>query len=137
MCEMKISPAILVIKKCHSHWQFLASKCEWAASHPCGDGWGAEGMQEARWKRKQDGPQRAEVHMKGMNSESPRLASSHTQNAKYLKLTPDLWCSDCQLPLLQTCILPDVPPASLEQFSQSYWDSASRVWSPKPSHQIK
>ena len=28
MCEMKISPAILVIKKCRSHWQFLASKCD-------------------------------------------------------------------------------------------------------------
>ena len=29
MCEMKISPAILVNKKWHSHQQFLASKCEW------------------------------------------------------------------------------------------------------------
>ena len=26
---MKISPAILLNKKCHSHGQFLASKCEW------------------------------------------------------------------------------------------------------------
>ena len=28
-CEMKISPAILISKKCHSHQWFLASKCEW------------------------------------------------------------------------------------------------------------
>ena len=27
-CEMKISPAILVNKNCHSHQGFLASKCE-------------------------------------------------------------------------------------------------------------
>ena len=26
---MKISPDILISKKCHSHQQFLASKCEW------------------------------------------------------------------------------------------------------------
>ena len=30
-----------------------------------------------------------------------------------------------------------VPLASLEQFSQSYWDAASQVQSPKHSHQIK
>ena len=29
LCEMKISPAILINKKCHSHQRFLASKCEW------------------------------------------------------------------------------------------------------------
>ena len=34
------------------------------------DCWGAGEMQEARWTRKQDWPQRAEVCMKGMNSAS-------------------------------------------------------------------
>ena len=29
LCKMKISPAILTNKKCHSHQQFLASQCEW------------------------------------------------------------------------------------------------------------
>ena len=29
LCEMKISPAILINKKCYSHQRFLASKCEW------------------------------------------------------------------------------------------------------------
>ena len=28
-CEMKIFPAIVINKKCHSHQGFLASKCEW------------------------------------------------------------------------------------------------------------
>ena len=31
-CEMKISPAISVNKKCHSHQWFLASKCNWGIS---------------------------------------------------------------------------------------------------------
>ena len=29
------------------------------------------------------------------------------------------------------------PPASLEQFSQSYWDAVSQAQSPEHSHQIK
>ena len=29
------------------------------------------------------------------------------------------------------------PPASLEQFSQSYWDAVSQAWSCKYSHQVK
>ena len=29
------------------------------------------------------------------------------------------------------------PPASLKQFSQSYWDAVSPAWGPKHSHQIK
>ena len=61
---MKISPAISTNKKCHSHQQFLASKCKWGSNRCCplseGDCWGAGGMQEAdichslRWKRRQD-----------------------------------------------------------------------------------
>ena len=39
-----------------------------------------------------------------------RLTSSHTQNTNFLNLIPDLWCSDCLLPLLQTCIWPDFSP---------------------------
>lgn len=31
-CEMKISPVILVNKKCYSRQRFLASKCEWGLS---------------------------------------------------------------------------------------------------------
>ena len=60
LCEMKISPDILINKKWLNHQQFLASKCEWSLPTPRvtphGDGWGAGGMQEARWRRKQPGP---------------------------------------------------------------------------------
>ena len=65
------------------------------------------------------------------------LPSSHTQNAIFLNLILDLWCSDCLLPLLQTCCKPDFPTASLESFSQSYRDAVSQAPSPKQSHQIK
>ena len=73
LCEMKISPAISINKKCHSHQRFLASKCErelpkLGSVHTApsqGDCWGAGGMQEARWTGKQV------MQMKGMNSVSP------------------------------------------------------------------
>ena len=32
LCEMKISPAVSINKKCHSLQRFLASKCEWGLS---------------------------------------------------------------------------------------------------------
>ena len=78
-CEMKLSPAILINKKCHSHHWFLISKYEWGlpklwsrgCCYPHSDCWGAGGIQKARWARKQDWPKIAEVHMKGMSSVSP------------------------------------------------------------------
>ena len=62
LCEMKISPTILINRKCHSHQLFLASECQWVLPKlqssrcclPHSDCWGARGMQEARWTRKQD-----------------------------------------------------------------------------------
>ena len=68
---------------------------------------------------------------------SQRLASSHIQNAKFLNLIPDLWCLDCLLLLLQTWDSLIFPPASLEQFSKSYWDAVFQAWGPKHSYQIK
>ena len=87
-CEMKLSTAKSVNKKCHSHQRFLASKCECGlpklnpsdAATRHGDYWGPGGTQGAaighschylRWPRKQDLAQIAEVHMKAMNSVSP------------------------------------------------------------------
>ena len=109
--EMKISPVILINKTCHSHHWFLASKCDWGFSKlqsrgcchpppppPKQDCRGAGGMQEARWTRKQDWLQTAEVHLRGRNSISPGAWSSHTDSAKFLNLIPDLWCSVCLLP---------------------------------------
>ena len=73
------SPDISINKKCHSHQQFLASKYEWGlpklqssrCCHP--PQWlpRSSGNEAARWTRKQDWPQTAEVLMKGMNSVSP------------------------------------------------------------------
>ena len=65
-----------------------------------------------------------------------RPASSHTQNAEFLNLIPDLWRSDCLLSLLHSCICLTSPPASSEQFSLSYWDPVSQAQSPKLYHQI-
>ena len=69
-----ISLAILINRKCHSHQWFLmwisnmkegSLNCDPVdAATRQGDCWGAGGMQEARWIRKQDWPQTAEVHMK-------------------------------------------------------------------------
>ena len=108
-------------KKCHTHWQFLASKCECRlpklnpadAATRHGDCWGAGGTQGAaighsrhylRWTRKQDLAQIAAVHMKAMNSVSPEAWIFTTDNAKVLNLISDLWCSARLLPLLFICM---------------------------------
>ena len=80
--EMKISSTILINKKCHSHQQFLASKCDWGLPklwfsnwcHPLhSDCWGAGGMNTgSKVTRKQDWPQIAEVPVKGVNFSQPR-----------------------------------------------------------------
>ena len=142
-CKKKLSPAISTNKKCQSHHRFLASKCEWGlpklwCSGCCHPPWWllrTWGMQEARWTRKQDWAQATEVLVKGMNSVSPEAC--HAYNAKFLSLIPDFWCSDCLLPLFQIVYSLTSPPASLEQFFQSYWDANSQAQSPKHSHQVK
>ena len=77
-CEMKISPATLINKKWHSDFRppnvnerSQATIQPGRCCHSHSDCWGVGGMQEARWTRKQDWPQTAEVHVKGMNSVSP------------------------------------------------------------------
>ena len=85
-CEMKVSLARSRNKKCHSHQQFLASKCEWRFSklgsrgcgfdcckkNPQGGCWCTGEMQEVRWTRKQNGLQITEIHVKGISSVQPR-----------------------------------------------------------------
>ena len=122
----------------------LASKCDWGLpklwfSKCCqplqGDCWGAGGMQEARWVRNQGWPliacERNEFQW------AQRLASSHAQNGKFLNWylifgvqNSCFFC--CRLVHSLTS-----PPSSLEQFSQSYWNTISWAQSPKHSHQIK
>ena len=56
---------------------------------------------------------RADVCVKGMDSLSPRACIfPYTERYKFLSLTPDLWRSDCLLPMLQTCTKPDYPSLS-------------------------
>ena len=103
---------------------------------PYGDCWGAGGMQEARWTRKQGQPQTAEVHRnqcsepRGLHLPIQRMPNSLT------------WClifdaqTACSLCCKLVCSL--TPPlAFLEQFSQSYQDVVSQAWSCKHSHQVK
>ena len=68
MCKMKISPAISINKKCHSHQRFLASRCEWGlpklwSNRFCHPPWwllrswgiaGSSHLPLLRWTRKQD-----------------------------------------------------------------------------------
>ena len=143
---MKISPTILINRKCHSHQLFLASECEWGLPKlqssrcclPHSDCWGAGGMQETGWTRKQDWPQIAEVYKTRNECSEPRglyLLIDRMLNSLigYLILTVQTACAlCCQLVYSLT-----PPPASLEQFYKSYWDAVSWGKSPKHSHQIK
>ena len=72
-----------------------------------------------------------------LTQQAQSLASPRPSNAEFLNLTPDLWFSAaCSLCCKLAYIL-TYPPDSLEQFSQSYWDSVSRAWSPEHSYPIK
>ena len=139
-CEMKISPAVLINKKCHWPPNVHEGSQNWDpadATAPHGDCWGARWVQEARGTKKQDWPQIAEVQMKGMNSVSPglHLLTHRRLNTWTWYLIFDLQRA-CSLCCKLVCRLTS-PPASLEQFSQSYWDADSWAQNPKHSHQIK
>ena len=65
-----------------------------------------------------------------------RLSSTHRMLNSltwYLIFAVQTACSLCCK--LVYSLIP--PPASLEQFSQSYWDAVSHAWSCKYSHQVK
>ena len=79
---------------------------------PHGDGWGAGRRQAAWWTRKQDWPPSWRACEMNGFPESTGLHLPYTERYKFLSLTPDLWCSDCLLPLLQTCTKPDYPSLS-------------------------
>ena len=104
---------------------------------PPHDCWGAGKMQETKWAKKQDWPQIAEEPMKGMHSVSPEACTFHIH--RMLNSLPWYLTFDVQTACSLCCILVyclTSPPASLEQFSLSYWDAVSQAQSPKLSHQI-
>lgn len=80
---------------------------------------GAGGMQEASWMRRQDWPQTAEMHKKGMNAVNRGL---HLSIQRMLNsLIPDRQVQ-FRLP---APFVANLSIASLEQFPQSYWDAVS------------
>ena len=107
-----------------SETQGVRDPCDPAdAASPHSDCWGAGGMQEARWTRKQDGPQT--VLKKGMNSESTglHLPLHRMLNCLSWYLIFDgriAWSLCRSLAYRLTSHL-----AFLEQFSQSYWGAVS------------
>ena len=103
------------------------------AATPHGDGWGAGGKQEAttchplRWAGKQGWPQIAELHMEKLNPVRPEACIFPYIHRTLHSLT---WYMifDLQAACSLCCKLAyslTSPAASLEQFSQSYWDSIS------------
>ena len=146
-CEKEISPAILINKTCHSHQWFLApnmnegsQNCDPAdAATPLGDCWGAGGMQEAGWIRKQTGlaPDISGTYERNECSEPRGLPLRIHWMLKSLTwyLIFDVQTA-CSLYWKFVYRLTP-PPAFLKQFSLSFWDAISWAPSPKHSHQIK
>ena len=99
--------------------------------HHCGC-WGAGGMQEARrtalasdsWGAKE---RNGFSEPRGLHARIQRMLNSLTWNLIFDVQTS---CSLCCKRVY------GLTPASLEQFSQSYWSAVSHARSPKHSHQI-
>ena len=131
---MKISHTMLMNRESHSHQLFLASKCEWGLPklqsrrcyHPHGDCWGAGGMQEARWTRKQDLAPGSWSAYEGNEFSEPR--GLHLPIHRILTSLTWYLIFDVQTAgslggkLVHSLTS---PLASLEQLSQSHWDAIS------------
>ena len=142
---MKISPAISINKKCHSHQWFLAFKCEGGPPKLGSSGcchphlWLLRSWGDVRSKvSKETGfaldsrgdYERNEFNEpRGLHLPIHRMLNSLTW---YLIFDVQTACSLCCI--LVYCLTS--PPASSEQFSLSYWDPVSQAQSPKLYHQI-
>ena len=129
---MKTSPAILISKKCHSHQRFLASKCECGLpklrSSCHSQQWLLRSWRSARSKvSKETGlaPDSRGAYERNEFSETRglclpvhRMLNSLTWYLIFDVQTDRSLC--CKLVYSLTS-----PPASLEQFSQSYWETVS------------
>ena len=130
-CEMKISPAILINRKCHSHQWFLASKCEWELPKL----WSCGCCHPPQWLMRSWGYARSKVNKetrlapeswgayernelgepRGLHLPIQRMLNSLTWSLIFDVQTACSLC--CKLVYSLTS-----PPTSLEQLSQSYWD---------------
>ena len=141
---MKIPPALLINRTCHSHQRFLASKCDegspsWdpadAASHMVT----AEELGECK-KQSEQGNRVSPRQLRCIRNQCSEPRGLHLP----IQRMPNslTWClifdaqTACSLCCKLVCSL--TPPlAFLEQFSQSYQDVVSQAWSCKHSHQVK
>ena len=146
ICEMRWSPAILINKKCCSHQRFVASKYEWAlpklrSSRCCHPSWGLlRSWGNARSKVNNEtglapdtwgAYERSEFREpRGLRLPVHRMLNSLTW---YLISDVQTACFLCWKLVYSLTF----SPASLEQFSHSFWDADSRALSPKRSRQIK
>ena len=127
-CEMKISPDTLINKKWHRHQRFLASKCEWGLLKLRSSGcwWLLRSWGNARSKvNKETGLapdswgacERNEFsESRGLHLPIYRVLNSLTWYLIFDVQTVHSLCYKLVYSLTS-------PPASLEQFSQSYWDA--------------
>ena len=145
---MKISPAILIKKKCHGHQWFLASNYEWPPTMITPKWWSC--CHPLRWLQRSWGNAESKVTKEmGLTPEScgvyewnafskPRESHLPTQRM----LNSLVWYlifvvqTACSLFFKLVYSLTSTP-ASLEQFSQSYWDVVHQAWSSKHTQQIK
>ena len=143
---MKIFPDILINKKWHSHQQFLASMYE------CGlpKLWSGRCCQPLQWLLRSWGNTRSKVNKETRlapdgwdaykRNEFSEPRGLHLPIYRMLNFLTWYLISDVQTACSLCCKLAyslTATPASLEQFSQKYWDAISRAQSPKHSHQIK
>ena len=149
-CRKKISPAISINKKCWVISDFWPpnvdegpenrAKCLWSSRccHP--QQWLLRSCKNARSKvNKRTGlvPDSWGAYERNEFSETRGL---HLPIHRMPNSLPWYLISDVQTACFLCCKLVyslTSSPASLEQFSQSYWDAVSQAPSPKCSHQIK
>ena len=145
-CEMKISPAILINKKCHSHQRFLSSKWEWGlpklqtrgCCHPLQ--WLLRSWGNARSKVNKETGLAQDSWGTYERNEFSEPRGLHLPIHRMLNCLPWYLIFDDQTAYSLCCKLVyslTSPPASLKQFSQSYWDAVSQAQSPEHSYQVK
>ena len=134
-CEMKISPAMLINKRCHSHQHFLTSKCEWRLPKLGSSGcchslwWLLRSWGNARSKMNKEtrlAPGSWGAYDRNEYSDSRDL---HLPIHRMPNSLPWYWSLMFKLSAPSVVLVYSLtsPLALLEHFSQSYWDAVSKA----------
>ena len=134
-CEMKISPAMLINKKCHSHQHFLTSKCKWRLPKLGSSGcchslwWLLRSWGNARSKMNKEtglAPGSWGAYERNEISDSRDL---HLPIHRMLNSLTWYWSLMFKLPALSVALVYSLtsPLALLDHFFQSYWDAVSKA----------